>query len=127
QHWRKGPRRAFLLRDWGHPDRRQNMTQFTQLNLNGKSETKPAGQPTKAESQRPASTAKPASASSHNPGSHKPKTLTIVGSAIALSLMGVALLETSGCSKAAKTTIAAPTMQARISRSRRRHRWWSLR
>jgi len=88
------------------------MTQFTQLNLNGKSETKPAGQPIQAESQRPASTAKPVSASSHNPGSHKPKTLTIVGSAIALSLMGVALLETSGCSKAAKTTIAAPTMQA---------------
>ena len=31
---------------------------------------------------------------------------------MAISLMGVALLETSGCSKAAKTTIAAPTMQA---------------
>lgn len=83
------------------------MTQFTQLNLNGKSETKSAVEATKAESQRPASTAKPAGKSSH-----KPKTLTIVGSAVALSLMGVALLETSGCSKAAKTTISAPTMQA---------------
>lgn len=83
------------------------MTQFTQLNLNGKSEAKSAGQATEAESQRPASMAEPAGKSTH-----KPRTLTIVGSAVALSLMGVALLETSGCSKAAKTTIAAPTMQA---------------
>ncbi|HEY1799516.1 MAG TPA: hypothetical protein VGG46_01175 [Terriglobales bacterium] len=83
------------------------MTQFTQLNLNGKSETKSAGEATKAESQRPASMAKSAGKSAH-----KPKTMTIVGSAVALSLMGVALLETSGCSKAAKTTITAPTMQA---------------
>jgi hypothetical protein len=83
------------------------MKQFTQLNLNGTSEAKSAGQATKVESQRPASMAKPAGTSSH-----KPKTLTIVGSAVALSLMGVALLETSGCSKAAKTTIAAPTTQA---------------
>lgn len=92
------------------------MTQFTQLNLNGKSETKSEAT-SKAESQRPASTAKPAGTSSHKPisnkpGSHKPKTMTIVGSAVALSLMAVALLETSGCSKAAKTTIAAPTTQA---------------
>jgi hypothetical protein len=83
------------------------MTQFTQLNLNGKSEANLAGQATKAESQRPASMAKPAGKSSH-----KPRTMTIVGSAVALSLMGVALLETSGCSKAAKTSIAAPTTQA---------------
>ena len=88
------------------------MTQFTQLNLNGKSDEKSAAQATKPESQRPASTGKPAGTSSHKPGSHKPKTLTIVGSAVALSLMGVALLETSGCSKAAKTTVAAPTTQA---------------
>ena len=36
------------------------MTQFTQLNLNGKSDAKSAGQATKTESQRPASMAKPA-------------------------------------------------------------------
>jgi len=88
------------------------MTQFTQLNLSGKSEAKSAGQASNAESQRPASTAKPAGTSAHKSNSHKPKTMTIVGSAVALSLMGVALLETSGCSKAAKTTIAAPTTQA---------------
>lgn len=84
------------------------MTQFTQLNLNGKSEQKAAGPAPKTEAQRPISTAKP----NTNKSNHKPKTLTIVGSAVAVSLMGFALLETSGCSKAAKTTISAPTTQA---------------
>jgi hypothetical protein len=84
------------------------MTQFTQLNLSGKSEQKPAGAMPKNEPQRPASITKP----NTNKSTHKPKTLTIVGSAVAVSLMGLALLETSGCSKAAKTAISAPTTQA---------------
>jgi hypothetical protein len=85
------------------------MNQFTQLNLSGKQEPKPAGQAPKSEPQHPASSPK-----TNNNNSHKPKTLTIVGSAVAFALMGVALLETSGCSKATKTAISTPTPQPSV-------------
>jgi hypothetical protein len=82
------------------------MTQFTQLNLQGKSEAKPAVQTSQP---RPQQNVAGKAGSSK---SHGPRTLTIVGSAVALGLMGMALLETSGCSKAAKTNISAPAAQA---------------
>ena len=82
------------------------MNQFTQLNLNGKPEVKPAGQTPKLP-QRPMPN-KPGD----NKNTHKPKTITIVGSAVAISIMGIALFQSVGCSKAAKTTISAPTTQA---------------
>lgn len=86
------------------------MTQFTQLNLNGKPDPKPTVQAPKTEPQRPASTPK----TNNNKNNHKPKTLTIIGSAVALALMGVALLETSGCSKANKTAVSTATPQPSI-------------
>jgi hypothetical protein len=83
------------------------MNQFTQLNLNGKPEEKPASQMPKNQPPRPMP-GKPGD----NKNTHKPKTITIVGTAIAVSIMGVAMLQSVGCSKAAKTTIGAPTPQA---------------
>ncbi|HEY1463670.1 MAG TPA: hypothetical protein VGF44_09655 [Terriglobales bacterium] len=83
------------------------MNQFTQLNLNGKPEPKPESQVSKSQPTRPI----PGKPGNHK-NTHKPKTITIVGSAIAASLMGIAMLQSVGCSKAAKTTISAPTSQA---------------
>lgn len=83
------------------------MNQFTQLNLSGKPEVKPASQMPKNQPPRPMP-GKPGD----NKNTHKPKTITIVGSAIAVSIMGIALFQSVGCSKAEKTSISAPTPQA---------------
>ena len=83
------------------------MNQFTQLNLNGKPEVKTASQ-TPMPKNQPPRPGKPGD----NKNTHKPKTITVVGSAVAIGIMGVALFQSVGCSKAEKTTISAPTPQA---------------
>jgi hypothetical protein len=82
------------------------MTQFTQLNLQGKSDGKSAPN-TAATPQRPDT---PVKQGTHK-NSHKGRMLTLIGSAVAVSLIGVSLLETSGCSKANKNAISAPASQ----------------
>lgn len=91
------------------------MTQFTQLNLQGKSDRKSEGRSegksapnTTTTPQRPNAPAK----QGPNKNTHKGRTLTLIGSVVAMSLIGVSLLETSGCSKANnKNAISAPASQ----------------
>jgi hypothetical protein len=106
------------------------MDHFTQLNLQGKPEGKPeqkSGQNTSKTNQPTNSTGgqKP---SERKPGSDKnavgkfnrmQKNMAIVASFMAISLIGLTFVETSGCSKAAKTstesstsTIANPSITA---------------
>lgn len=82
------------------------MAHFTQLGLSGEPERKP-----KQEVRKISGTPHP---ESHNKFSGKQKTAATVCSLVAMSLLGVSLLETGGCSKASdkSTHISAPSPSA---------------
>jgi hypothetical protein len=92
------------------------MEHFTQLNLQGKPEQKPAQNFSKTNLQAGASGQRPAAGTPV--GNKSPKKLSglqrnmaLAASFAAVALIGATFLETSGCSKAAKTTIQPPMSQ----------------
>ncbi len=85
------------------------MAHFTQLGLSGEPERKPENTAV-----RKTSGAGPRPESHHTKLSNKQKTAAMICSVIAMSLLGVSLLETGGCSKASNKSagITAPSAVA---------------